>query len=86
MRRMVLLPLVGVLLAMTTGCTPAVIAADEQGITLDTLPQIAMTNPTLAHHYDKRALEIADEHCRQYGRFARLMRRTADTIYFKCVQ
>lgn len=85
MRRMILLPLLGAL-GMATACTPTVITADEGGITLENLPQIALTNPTLARHYDREALDIADEHCRRYGRLARLKRQTAETIRFECVR
>lgn len=67
------------------GCSPAVIRADERGIALENLPQAVRINLSLAGYYDRRALALADEHCRKFGRFARLKGQTADHIFYACI-
>ena len=67
------------------GCSPAVIRADERGIALENLPQAVSINLSLAGYYDRRALALADEHCRKFGRFARLKGQTADHIFYACI-
>ena len=67
------------------GCSPAVIRADERGIPLENLPRAVCINLSIAEYYDRRALARADEHCRKFGRFARLKGQTADHKFYACI-
>ncbi len=68
-----------------SACTPGVISSDERGVAVENLSRIGHLNPTLARHYSSEALIVADDHCRQFGRYARLKREEAARISFECV-
>ena len=68
------------------GCAPTVLAKSADGITFDNPTDSVVTIDVLARYQRRQALDLADAHCRRFGRIARLTRRTANALRYDCVK
>ena len=68
------------------GCAPTVLAKNAAGITFDNPTDSVVTIDVLARYQRRQALDLADAHCRLFGRIARLTRRTANALRYDCVK
>ena len=68
------------------GCAPTVLAKNAAGITFDNPTDSVVTIDVLARYQRRQALDLADAHCRRFGRIARLTRRTANALRYDCVK
>ncbi len=68
------------------GCAPTVLAKSADGITFDNPTDSVVTIDVLAKYQRRQALDLADAHCRRFGRIARLTRRTANALRYDCVK
>ncbi len=71
---------------IVAGCAPTVLAKSAGGITFDNPTDSVVTIDVLAKYQRRRALDLADAHCRRFGRIARLTRRTANALRYDCVK
>ncbi len=67
------------------GCAPTVLAKSADGITLDNQTDSVISIDVLARYQRRQALDLADAHCRRFGRIARLTRRAANALRYDCV-
>ncbi len=68
------------------GCAPTVLGKSADGIAFDNPTDSVATIDVLAKYQRRRALDLADQHCRRFGRIARLTRRTANVLQYDCVK
>ncbi len=68
------------------GCAPTVLAKSAAGITFDNPTDSDVTIDVVARYQRRHALDLADAHCRRFGRIARLTRRTANALRYDCVK
>ncbi len=68
------------------GCAPTVLGKSADGITFDNPTDSDVTIDVLARYQRRQALDLADAHCRRFGRIARLTRRTANALRYDCVK
>ncbi len=68
------------------GCAPTVLAKSADGITVDNQSDSVISIDVLARYQRRQALDLADAHCRRFGRNARLTRRTANALRYDCVK
>lgn len=66
--------LIGVALALA-GCTPTLTAANQRGGIVENLRPRNVPE----------AFKAADDHCKKFGRAARVSQQTEDTLVFDCV-
>lgn len=71
---------------IVAGCAPTVLAKSADGITFDNPTDSVVTIDVVAKYQRRQALDLADAHCRRFGRIARLTRRTADALRYDCVE
>ncbi len=71
---------------IVAGCAPTVLAKSADGITFDNPTDSDVTIDVLAKYQRRQALDLADAHCRRFGRIARLTRRTANALRYDCVE
>ncbi len=71
---------------IVAGCAPTVLAKSADGITFDNPTDSDVTIDVLAKYQRRQALDLADAHCRRFGRIARLTRRTANALRYDCVK
>lgn len=71
---------------IVAGCAPTVLAKSADDITFDNPTDSVATIDVLAKYQRRQALDLADAHCRRFGRIARLTRRTANTLRYDCVK
>ena len=68
------------------GCAPTVLVKSADGITFDNPTDSVVTIDVVAKYQRRQALDLADAHCRRFGRIARLTRRTANALRYDCVE
>ncbi len=71
--------------SVLVGCAPTVLAKSADGITLDNQTNSVISIDVLARYQRRQALDLADAHCRRFGRIARLTRRAANALRYDCV-
>ncbi len=86
MGRTVRTAILGAAAWILAGCAPTVLAKSADGITFDNPTDSVVTIDVLAKYQRRRALDLADAHCRRFGRNARLTRRTANALRYDCVK
>ena len=86
MGRTVRTAILGAAAWILAGCAPTVLAKSADGITFDNPTDSVVTIDVLANYQRRQALDLADEHCRRFGRIARLARRTANALRYDCVK
>ena len=78
--------ILGAAAGVLAGCAPAVLGKSADGITFDNPTDSVVTIDVLAKYQRRQALDLADAHCRRFGRTARLARRTANALRYDCVK
>ena len=86
MGRTVRTAILGAAVWILAGCAPTVLAKSADGITFDNPTDSVVTIDVLAKYQRRQALDLADAHCRRFGRIARLTRRTANALRYDCVK
>jgi len=86
MRRFLQFPILGAAAWIVAGCAPTVLAKSADGITFDNPADSVVTFDVVAKYQRRQALDLADAHCRRFGRIARLTRRTANALRYDCVE
>ncbi|MCH7956556.1 MAG: hypothetical protein IIB63_03280 [Proteobacteria bacterium] len=86
MRRFLQFTVLGAAAWIVAGCAPTVLAKSADGITFDNPTDSVATIDVVARYQRRQALDLADAHCRRFGRIARLTRRTADALRYDCVE
>ena len=86
MRRFLQFTVLGAAAWIVAGCAPTVLAKSADGITFDNPTDSVATIDVVAKYQRRQALDLADAHCRRFGRIARLTRRTADALRYDCVE
>ena len=86
MGRTVRTAILGAAAWILAGCAPTVLAKSADGITFDNPTDSVVTIDVLARYQRRQALDLADAHCRRFGRIARLTRRTANALRYDCVK
>ena len=86
MRRFLQFAILGGGAWILAGCAPMVLAKSADGITFDNPTDSVATIDVVARYQRRQALDLADAHCRRFGRIARLTRRTADALRYDCVE
>jgi len=86
MRRFLRFPILGAAAWIVAGCAPTVLAKSADGITFDNPADSVVTFDVVAKYQRRQALDLADAHCRRFGRIARLTRRTANALRYDCVE
>jgi len=86
MKRSFLVAVLGATAWLLGACTPVVINKSDRGIILDNPADMFFTIAVVARYQRRQALEVADEHCRHFGRMARLTRRAPNALYYTCVK
>jgi hypothetical protein len=86
MGRTVRTAILGAAAWILAGCAPTVLAKSADGITFDNPTDSVVTIDVLAKYQRRQALDLADAHCRRFGRAARLTRRTANALRYDCVE
>ncbi len=86
MGRTVRTAILGAAAWILAGCAPTVLAKSAAGITFDNPTDSVVTIDVLAKYQRRQALDLADAHCRRFGRAARLTRRTANALRYDCVK
>ena len=86
MRRVLQFTVLGAAAWIVAGCAPTVLAKSADGITFDNPTDSVATIDVVARYQRRQALDLADAHCRRFGRIARLTRRTADALRYDCVE
>ncbi len=72
--------------SVLAGCGPTVLGKSADGITFVNPTDSVVTIDVLAKYQRRQALDLADAHCRRFGRIARLTRRTANALHYDCVK
>ncbi len=85
MRRTFRTAILGAAAWILAGCAPTVLAKSADGITLDNQTDSVISIDVLARYQRRQALDLADAHCRRFGRIARLTRRAANALRYDCV-
>ncbi len=86
MGRTVRTAILGAVAWILAGCAPTVLLKSAGGITFDNPADFVATIDVLAKYQRRQALDLADAHCRRFGRIARLTRRTANALQYDCVE
>ena len=86
MRRVLQFTVLGAAAWIVAGCAPTVLAKSANGITFDNPTDSVATIDVVAKYQRRQALDLADAHCRRFGRMARLTRRTANALRYDCVE
>ncbi len=85
-RRLLAAAILGAAASVLVGCAPTVLGKSADGIAFDNPSDSVATIDVLAKYQRRRALDLADQHCRRFGRVARLTRRTANVLQYDCVE
>ena len=86
MRRFLQFAILGGGAWILAGCAPTVLAKSADGITFDNPTDSVATIDVVARYQRRQALDLADAHCRRFGRIARLTRRTVNALRYDCVE
>ncbi len=86
MGRTVRTAILGAAASVLVGCAPTVLGKSADGIAFDNPTDSVAAIDVLAKYQRRRALDLADQHCRRFGRIARLTRRTANVLQYDCVK
>ncbi len=86
MGRLLAAAILGTGAAVLAGCAPTVLGKSADGITFDNPTDSVVTIDVRAKYQRRQALDLADAHCRRFGRAARLTRRTANALRYDCVK
>ncbi len=86
LRRILPAAILGAAAWILAGCAPTVLAKSADGITFDNPTDSVVTIDVLAKYQRRQALDLADAHCRRFGRIARLTGRTANALRYDCVE
>lgn len=86
MRQFPRIAILGAAAWVVAACAPAVLGKSADGITFDNPTDSVIGIDVLEKYQRRQALDLADAHCRRFGRIARLARRTAYALQYDCIK